>query len=93
MDNWQKRAADAEQKRKIRNGTMADYKILEWENRRIAAQNKGKKLGESRKPNTAKAAKELAEKATSKAKDVFGATPCQQDDLLFANQMSLGEKP
>lgn len=69
------------------DGTMQDYKRLEKENRRIAAQNKRKKFGESRAP---KAAKEAVGRATQppQAKNLLGATPCQQDDLLCANQMS-----
>lgn len=106
LNNDQKRIAEAKEgrvslskwkkfKAEYPQATMEDYKRVERENRRIAAQNKRKFCG-ARNPNiNGKEAKTSVEKATPppQAKDVFGATPNQQDDLICANQMSFtGEK-
>ena len=99
LDSAQKRIDEAKEgkaplgkwknfKAKYPHGTPEDYKAIRKREKEIAAQNKGKKLGESRNP---KAAKEIVGKTTQppQAKNLLGATPGQQDDLLCANQMNL----
>ena len=99
LDSAQKRIDEAKEgkvplgkwknfKAEYPHATPEDCKAIRKREKEIAAQSKGKKFGESRDP---KAAKEIVEKATRppQAKNLLGATPGQQDDLLCANQMNL----
>lgn len=106
MNDWEKRAADAERNlvneaeevgvsvkrwEKIKEErpdiTTEDYKRIRKREKEIEATTKPK-FGASTKP--AKISMEKATKTTPppQAKNLLGATPGQQDDLLCANQMS-----
>ena len=105
MNDWEKRAADAE-RRLVDEAEAAGVSVKRWEKikeerpdittedyQRI--RKREKEIEATTKPQfgaSTKPAKIRVEKATkttpSQAKNLLGAIPGQQDDLLCANQMS-----
>ena len=78
-------------KREYPHGTMSDYKAIQKREKEIEATNKTV-FGASEKP-VEKTEKKAKTATPPQAKQMLGAAPDQQDDLLCANQQWFDHSP
>lgn len=79
-------------KREYPHGTMSDYKAIQKREKEIGATNKTV-FGASEKPVEKAEKKTKTTTAAPQAKQMLGAAPGQQDDLLCANQQWFDHSP
>lgn len=78
-------------KREYPHGTMSDYKAIQKREKEIGATKKTV-FGAAEKP-VEKTEKKTKTAPPPQAKQILGATPGQQDDLLCANQQWFDHSP
>ena len=79
-------------KREYPHGTMSDYKAIQKREREIGSTNKTV-FGASEKPVEKAEKRQRQRPPRRQAKQMLGADPNQQDDLLCANQQWLDHSP